>query len=142
MNADNRDRILKQFYKFCTRLLKNERCDIYRRHNGRQKRKNNVAVIPLAEVSQTAIYDNYFEYDNTFCIDNQSVEITDNRVASAIRKLPKDKQDIIILSYFLRMTDTEIAKRRKLTQQTICKHRNQTLMLLQNLLQQEDCENE
>lgn len=142
MNADNRDRILKQFYKFCTRLLKNERCDIYRRHNGRQKRKNNVAVIPLVDVSQTAIYDNYFEYDNTFCIDNQSVEITDNRVASAIRKLPKDKQDIIILSYFLRMTDTEIAKRWKLTQQTICKHRNQTLMLLQNLLQQEDCENE
>lgn len=136
MNSENDKRILNQFCKFCTRLLKNEICDVYREQNRGQKYKKDITIFPLDDIGEIGTYDNYFKNENTFYINGKV--ITDNRLAKAIRQLPKNKQEVIILSYFLGMSDIEIGRRLNLIQQTVFKRRKQALKLLSNLLQKED----
>lgn len=138
MNSENDKRILNQFCKFCTRLLKNEICDVYREQNRGQKYKKAITIFPLDDIGEIGTYDNYFKNENTFYINGKVIIITDNRLAKAIRQLPKNKQEVIILSYFLGMSDIEIGRRLNLIQQTVFKRRKQALKLLSNLLQKED----
>lgn len=111
MNADNDKRIVKQFCKFCTKLLKNEILDICRKQNKGQKYKKYLTIFQIDDIDEIGTYDNYFKNENTFDINGDTVIVADNRIANAIRQIPKNKQDIIILSYFVELSDNEIGKR-------------------------------
>lgn len=138
MNSDNDKRIVKQFCKFCTQLLKNEIRDIYRKENKGQKYKKYLTVFRIDDTDEIGTYDNYFKDENTFDINGDTVIVADNRIANAIRQIPKNKQDIIILSYFVELSDNEIGKRLNLTQQSVSKRHKQALRLLKKLLNKED----
>lgn len=138
MNSKNADRIINQFCKFCTLLLKNEKNDIYREQNKGQRYKNKITVFPLDDVRKTGVYDDYFKNENIFTISGTVIVIANNELANAIRKLPPNKRDIILFSYFLGMSDVDIGKRLNLIQQTVFKRRKSSLKLLRNLLQKED----
>ena len=51
----------------------------------------------------------YFTDSRTFEVIGHSVCIDDETLAEAISALPVDRRDIILLSYFLDMSDAEIA---------------------------------
>ena len=138
MNAENRNRIVNQFCKFCTRLLKNETNDVYREQTRGQKYKNKITISMLEDVKSVGIYDDYFKVENIFTIDDKVIVITNNELANAIRKLPKNKRDVKLCSYFLGMSDVDIGKRLNLIQQTVFKRRKSALKLLQKMLVKED----
>ena len=58
---------------------------------------------------QFAVRDTYFTDSRTFEVIGHSVCIDDETLAEAISALPVDRRDIILLSYFLDMSDAEIA---------------------------------
>lgn len=137
MNTENNNRIVNQFCKFCTILLKNETHDIYREQNKGQRYKNKITVSPLDDVREIGIYDDYFKGENIFTINDTVIVITNNELAAAIRKLPPSKRDVILFSYFLGMSDVNIGKRLNLIQQTVFKRRKSSLKMLRKLLQKE-----
>lgn len=137
MNHENDKRISNQFYKFCTRLLKNEIYDICRKQNKGRKYKKGILFLPLDDIKQIGVCDDYFDGENRFYIDGETVTITDNRIASAISTLSKNKQDIIILAYFMGMNDREIGECLNLIQQTVYYQRIQALKLLREQLHKE-----
>ena len=66
--------------------------------------------------------------------------IVGDSLANAISKLQPKNQEVILLSYFLDMTDREISERMGVCRQSITKRRNGALKLLRKLLMEEGYE--
>jgi RNA polymerase sigma factor (sigma-70 family) len=66
--------------------------------------------------------------------------VTGNLLAEAIAQLPEGKRDVILLSYFLGMSDREISERLNVVRQTISKRRLVTLKELREYLMKEGFE--
>ena len=68
------------------------------------------------------------------------VVVTGNLLADAIAQLPEEKRNVILLSYFLGMSDREISERMNVVRQTISKRRLVTLKELRKYLIKEGFE--
>ena len=73
-------------------------------------------------------------YSRTFEVIGHSVCIDDETLAEAISALPVDRRDIILLSYFLDMSDAEIANVLNMVRRSVAYRRTSTLKLLKNLM--------
>ena len=68
------------------------------------------------------------------------VVVNGNILADALAQLPKGKRDVILLSYFLDMTDREISEKLNIVHQTVSKRRRTTLKELRKYLVKEGFE--
>ncbi|MBR0276968.1 MAG: sigma-70 family RNA polymerase sigma factor [Clostridia bacterium] len=132
------ERVQNQFGGFCARVLKNEARNIDREFNIRFKNEKSIEELTEAEFIQLAVEDNYFLSDKMFTVlDNIKIIIKDDGLAEALRMLPQNKRDIILLSYFVGLSDTELSERMNTLRQTISKRRTSTLRELRKYLLKE-----
>ena len=68
------------------------------------------------------------------------IPVNDDRLAAALAKLLREKRDVILLSYFLGMTDREISEKLNIVHQTVSKRRLVTLKELREYLMKEGFE--
>lgn len=68
------------------------------------------------------------------------VVVTGDVLAEILAQLPEGKRDIILLSFFLEMTDREIAEYLHIVHQTVSKHRIGILKELRKILEKEGYE--
>ena len=61
--------------------------------------------------------------------------VRDEWISMALKKLPVKKREIILMLYFLNMTEKEIADCLKLVQSTIHYHKDDSLRLLRKLME-------
>ena len=66
--------------------------------------------------------------------------VTGDLLAGALMQLPESKRDVILLSYFLGMTDREISDKLNIVRQTVSKRRLVTLKKLREYLVKEGFE--
>ena len=78
--------------------------------------------------------------EHVFEVQGLSVVVTGDLLADAIIQLPEGKRDVILLSYFLGMSDREISERLNVVRQTISKRRLTTLKELREYLMKEGFE--
>lgn len=64
------------------------------------------------------------------------VEVKDALIAEALKLLSDKKQDMVLLVYYLDMSDTEIAKLVNLRESTIHYHRTSSLKSLKEFLEE------
>ena len=62
------------------------------------------------------------------------VEVRSDLLAEVLQLLSQRKRDVILLSFFIGMSDTEIAKELCLVNSTIHKHKKSALNLMKNEL--------
>lgn len=136
MDKSSELRIQRQFGAFCTKVLKNEARSITRS----EKRRNDFERSMEEIAEPPTVSDVYFTGEHIFFVQGFKVVITNNSLANALTKLPARKREVILLSYFLDMTDAEIGKRMKVVRQTISKRRAQTLKELRAYLTKEGFE--
>lgn len=86
--------------------------------------------------------DKYFNDAYIFNVLDKDIVVFGDFLAAAINQLPPEKQEVILMSYFLKMTDKEIGKHLNLIQQTVFKRRKTALKLLNDLLKDEVFEDE
>ena len=120
--------IQHQFDRLCKLALKGEKID-YIRHM-EYLRKNEVMLSELSqkELDQLAIYDEY--------------DLEDALIAEALTSLTKRKRDVILLSYFMGMSDAEIARKMKLVRSTVNEHRKRSLEILKDVMEEKADESE
>ena len=92
------------------------------------------------ELAQAASYDKYFQDEYVFEVLGQKVFVVGDLLAEALSQLPEDKRDVILLSYFLGMTDREISKKLHVVHQAVSKRRLVTLKELYEYLVKEGFE--
>ena len=137
MNSQNDKRISNQFGSFCTRALKNEARNIHSEYERRRAHEKSLQELSSDEITQLSAEDKYFADEHIFNVLDKEVVVIGNLLADALRQLPPAKRDVILLSYFVGMSDVEIGKKLSTIQQTIYKRRTSTLRELRKLLEKE-----
>lgn len=140
MKDSYEQRIQNQFGGFCVKVLKNEARYIQREYARRREQEKSLDDLTANELEQTASKDRYFNDEHVFEVMGIPVVVTGNLLADAIAKLPEEKRNVILLSYFLGMSDREISERMNVVRQTISKRRLVTLKELRKYLIKEGFE--
>lgn len=125
-----------RFDYFCKKVLKGERID-YERHL-EYRRKHEVMISELSEkdLSQLNTIDEYNMENDCFQVLGYDIAVKDELIAEALQALTEKKRNVILLSYFMDMNDTEIAKEMNLVCSTIYEHRKKALDLLKKAMEE------
>ena len=135
MKDSYEQRIQNQFGAFCVKVLKNEAGYIQREYTRLRDQGKS-----LGELEQTAVWDKHFMDEHVFDVQGLPVVVTGDLLADALAQLPEGKRDVILLSYFLGMTDREISDKLNIVHQTVSKRRLTTLKDLREYLMKEGFE--
>lgn len=97
-------RVQNQFGGFCIKVLKNEARHIYRENKKSLLHEKSINELSNTELSELAVYDNYFENEHIFNADGKDIVVSDDVLAHALNKLPADRRDIVLLPNLQRLT--------------------------------------
>ena len=139
MNEPNRTQwqIRCAFNGFCKQALKREAMNAHRDTKRQQSREVTFSDLSPLEESQLVTYDRYFaddEAEQSFIIAGK--EITAKLLAEALRSLPEEKRDAVLLYYFFDMSDVEIGKLRDVPRSTVQYRRTSSFELLKRYLEE------
>ena len=133
-------RIQNQFGAFCVKVLKNEARYIQRELASLQSQEKSLGELTASELEQTAVWDKQFMGEHVFEVLGLPVVVTGDLLADALAQLPEGKRDVILLSYFLEMTDREISEKLNIVHQAVSKRRLAALKDLHKYLTKEGLE--
>ena len=133
-------RIQNQFGAFCVKVLKNEARYIQRELASLQSQEKSLGELTVSELEQTAVWDKHFMGEHVFEVLGLPVVVTGDLLADALAQLPEGKRDVILLSYFLEMTDREISEKLSIVHQAVSKRRLAALKDLHKYLTKEGLE--
>ena len=108
-------------------MLRDESRNYKKQLARRAEKEINLSELSEAELSQLYAMDEYPSDSTYFDVLEYRVAVKDDRLAEALAALPSKKRDVILLSYFLDMTDTEIAEKLKVVGSTIHRRRTSSL---------------
>jgi len=126
------------FDSFCKKVLRND----VRNHYDEMKRLRDKEVsfseLSARELEQLSTTDKYFRVEQTFNVLGNDIIVNDESIAEALKVLPERKRDIILLSYFLELSDGEIGKKLNLIRSTVQYQRTSTLRELKKMMEEEN----
>ena len=127
--------ICNQFDRLCKMSLKGEAVD-YHRHMAYLE-KHEVMLSELSEHEQNQMFteDEYSVENQWFRVMDYDIEVKDTLIAEALLALSERKRDVILLSYFMDMSDAEIARKMNLVRCTVREHRVRSLELLRKIME-------
>lgn len=142
MTLADKERVEVQLIGYCITVIKNAARNLNREINLRKNREKTFSELTESEMYQIATTDTYFLSEQTFWLvagDNEIIKVVvvNSDLYDALKRLPEDKLNIILHSYFLGRTDQEIADEAKVVQSTICRRRKKILELLKELIEEE-----
>lgn len=108
-----------QFDSFCRKVLREEA-----RNYIRELMRRAAHEVPLSELSEEqmerlCVLDEYPSEAIHFDVQGYDVAINNEKLADALTALPDDKRDIVLLAYFLDMSDQEIADKLNMVRRTV-----------------------
>lgn len=126
----------KLFDSYCKRILKNEAIDCFREIQKHRQREIFFSELSEKEWKQLYMEDEYDLDTCNFQVLGYDVEVKDALIAEALKLLSEKKREVVLLAYYLDMSDTEIAKLLNLRQSTIHYHRTSSLKSLKEFLEE------
>ncbi len=129
---EHQKQTFEHFYK---QILKNERNDYHRRLNYRQGHEVLFCELPPTTLEKISVWDKYFQDTYLFEIMGFEVAVADEVLGEALKTLPQDRLEIILLSYFLEMSDPEIAAHLNLIRRTVSHRRKNALRKLKKIME-------
>lgn len=119
LTASQKETIRYQFDSFCRKILREECRDYFRHMNWRNRHE--VSFLDLSD-EQTILLQTVDEYaveKTWFQAQEYAIGIHDDQLAEALAALSVEKRDVILLAYFLGMTDQEIADKLNAVRSTV-----------------------
>ena len=123
------------FDSFCKKILKNEARDYYDELKRQRKKEKSFSDLSLKEMDQLYTVDKYFVTEQIFNVLGLDVIVTDDVIAGALDNLPEQKRDIILLSYFLELSDREIGDKLNMLRSTVQYQRTRTLQMIKTFME-------
>ena len=131
-----------RFDSYCKRTLKNEAYDCYREIRKHMQREVFFSELSEKEWEQLYMEDKYNLEAYNFRVQEYDIEVKDVLLAEALKLLSDKKREVVLMAYFLEMSDTDIAKLMDLRQSTIHYHRTSSLKTLKEYLEAQGNETE
>ena len=108
-----------QFDHFCKKILREEARDYFRHIAWRSEHEVSISELAEERLPQLYVVDEYPAEQFQFQVHGNGVTVRDEKLAGALASLPDEKRDIILLAYFLDMTDQEIGEAMNLVRRTV-----------------------
>ncbi len=132
--AAQKTTIQNQFDCFCKRVVKNQARNRYDAEKYRRKHEIPIEALSIKEIGRLYILDKP-TYDNTvFDVLGYQIVVRNSRIAAALKELPKRKRDIVLLHYYLDMTDGQIGDCLGVVRRTVQYQRTSALKELREIL--------
>ena len=138
MKDSYEQRIQNQFGAFCVKVLKNEARHIQREYARLRDQEKSLGELTASELEQTAVWDKHFMDEYVFDVQGLPVVVNGNILADALAQLPEGKRDVILLSYFMDMSDREIGELLDMARRTVQHRRTDTLAELRKRMEDDD----
>ena len=123
------------FDSFCKKILKHEARDYYDELKRQRNREVSFSDLSEKEMDQLYTEDKYFATEQIFNVLGFDVIVTDDVIAEALQCLAERNRDIILLSYFLELSDREIGDKLNTLRTTVQYQRTSTLRQLKNFME-------
>ena len=109
----------------------------YDRELGRRARRETpFCELSEMELNQIGVMDEYCVEFTSFDVFGSEVRIYDERLCEAIKELTESRRNILLMSYFLEMTDAEIAEVMEMERFSVCRNRLHTLKLIRDMYEE------
>lgn len=123
------------FDSFCKKILKHEARDYYDELQRQRRKEKTFSDLSAKEMEQLYTVDKYFFTEQIFNVLGLDVIVTDDVIAGALQSLPEHKRDIILLSYFLELSDREIGDKLNMLRSTVQYQRTKTLQQIKTFME-------
>ena len=118
--------------KVVARTVKN-----YDRELGRRARRETpFCELSEMELNHIGVLDEYSVEFTSFDVFGSEVRIYDEQLCEAIKELNERRRNILLMSYFLEMTDAEIAEVMEMERFSVCRNRLHTLKLIRDMYEE------
>lgn len=117
--SSKKETVRHQFDAYCKKILREEKIDFQRNYNARIKKEILFSEMQRAQIDNLRTLDKYPSDMTLFRVKDIEISVSDSLLADALGSLSSKSRDIILLSYFLELSDTEIAKMLKIVRRTV-----------------------
>lgn len=133
--ASEQTRLEGQFDHFCKIVVANGARD-YRKSNAKKVRNEKCfCELNQQEFNQLRYEDCYEVFYKEIVVKDFYIDIHHELIFEALSALPKRKREVIIMSYWLNLTDEEISNELNLVRRTVNYLRGSSLKALKNYLE-------
>ena len=134
LNRQEKEIVRKKFCAYCIKVLHGEALNYLDELKRQREREVSFSELLQKDLDALYLYDDY-ELAEKFTVLGKQVSVRDELISEALKKLLKKKREIILMLYFLDMTEKEIAACLKLVQSTVHYHKDDSLRLLRKLME-------
>ena len=134
LNRQEKEIVRKKFCAYCIKVLHGEALNYLDELKRQREREVSFSDLLQKDLDALYLYDDY-ELAEKFTVLGKQVSVRDEWISEALKKLPEKKREIILMLYFLDMTEKEIAACLKLVQSTVHYHKEDSLRLLRKLME-------
>ena len=111
--------------------------NIYAEQARKAEKEKSLNELTGDEIIKLSVCDKYFNDEHIFKVLDKEIVVMGNALAAAIKQLPQNKRDVVLLSYFAGLTDKEIGEKTGTVQQTVSFRRISSLRQLREFLEKE-----
>ena len=137
LSPADKQRIQQQFDSFSKKVLRGEANSYIKEVAARSKREVIFSELTESELDKLWTVDEYATDTTHYTVNGFDIAVRDDLLAEALNALPDRKREVILLFYFLDMSDIEIAELFRNDRKTIYRHRTSELDLLKNMIKEE-----
>lgn len=134
LTSQEKEIVRKKFCAYCIKVLHGEALNYLAELKKIREREVNFSELMPEEWNQLCTYDDFPDAES-FEVMGMDIQVKDAAISAALKKLPEKKRRIILMLYFLDMTEQEIAECLQLVQCTVHYHKADSLKLLRKLLE-------
>ena len=127
--------IRHQFDRLCQMASKGEAVNYYKHMDYRRKHEVTFSELSEKELSKLFTMDEYGTEYHHFEVHGYDIEVKNTLIAEALKELTERKRNVILLSYFMEMSDADIAREMNLVRSTIHEHRTRSLEILKKIME-------
>lgn len=125
-----------QFDAYCKRTLRNKRIDYYRQKQYRMKHEVFFSDLEEGLPETYFVTNDTYMLGDTFSVLGHEIEVYDECLAKALHRLSEKKRTVILMSFYLGMSDAEIGRILNRAASSIHTRRVSALAMLKNLMKE------
>ncbi len=127
--------VSRQFVKYCIEIRHGEELNYLDEMDRLWEKEISFSNLREDVQQQLCSYDELLE-TNYFQVMGIKVPVNGEEISDALRRLPEKERMVILMAYFLDMTEKEIAECLNLVQSTVHYHKVDSLQLLKKILKE------
>lgn len=104
-------------------IVRNYRKELARR----QAKEVSFCELPEIVVEKLIVWDDYESEYTTFDVCGTEIRVLDKELAEALKQLPEQSRNIVLMFFFLDMSDSEIGEKLNINRSTSYRHRRNSL---------------